>query len=276
MISLGIGDPDAPSAADLTRRCNAPPPTRARTSTRRTAAGRSSARPPRSTSAASGSRSTRRPRSFRRSAPRSASSTSTWRSSTRATSPWRQTPATRSTPAGRCSRGAGADAQARARVRPDLGAIEPDVREKARLMYLNYPNNPTGRSRPTACSRRRSSSADVLIARRARRVVHGDDVRRLRRPELATDGAKDVGVEVFSLSKGYNMTGWRTAAIGERGGDRGVLAAEDEHRLRGVRRGPAGGRSDPGAGRRLRARHVGRLPAPRDLVCDAFERSAWT
>ncbi len=30
---------------------------------------------------------------------------------------------------------------------------------------------------------------------------------------LATDGAKDVGVEVFSLSKGYNMTGWRTAAI---------------------------------------------------------------
>ena len=50
-------------------------------------------------------------------------------------------------------------------------------------------------------------------------VVHDasytrDHVRRLRRAELPeTPGAKEVGVEVFSLSKGWNMTGWRTAAI---------------------------------------------------------------
>ena len=193
VISLGIGDPDTPTAdlmVEALQRRRAP--TRARTSTRRTAAGRSSATPsPRSTSAASGSRSTRRPRSFPRSAPRSASSTSTWRSSTRATSPWRPTPATRSTPAGPLlvGRGAGADAAAaRARVRPDLDAIEPDVRERARLMYLNYPNNPTGRIAPDGLFEQAVEFAPPRRARRARRLVHGDDVRRLRRPELPRDG----------------------------------------------------------------------------------------
>ena len=50
---------------------------------------------------------------------------------------------------------------------------------------------------------------------------------------LATPGAKEVGVEVFSLSKGYNMTGWRCAAIvGNARRHRLLLAAEDQHRLR--------------------------------------------
>ena len=58
---------------------------------------------------------------------------------------------------------------------------------------------------------------------------------------LETPGAKDVGVEVFSLSKGYNMTGWRTAAIvGNAEAARGLLEAQDQHRLGHVRGGAAG------------------------------------
>ena len=70
---------------------------------------------------------------------------------------------------------------------------------------------------------------------------------------LATPGAKDVGVEVFSLSKGYNMTGWRCGAIvGNAEAIAQLLAAEDEHRLGDVRGGAARRRrgARPGRGRR--------------------------
>ena len=100
---------------------------------------------------------------------------------------------------------------------PDLGAIEPDVREKARLMYFNYPNNPTGSRarRPVQgggrvrADRRRGSSCTTRRTRRRRSTATSP------RASSRRTRAKDVGVEVFSLSKGYNMTGWRTAAIVE-------------------------------------------------------------
>ena len=73
---------------------------------------------------------------------------------------------------------------------------------------------------------------------------------------LATPGAEEVGVEVFSLSKGYNMTGWRCAAIvGNAEAIAAVLAAEVEHRLGPVRGGAARRRGRARArGRRRRAR----------------------
>ena len=81
-------------------------------------------------------------------------------------------------------------------------------------MYLNYPNNPTGAVVPDGLFERAVEFARGTRSRGARRLLHGDDLRRLRRAELPRDaGAKEVGVEVFSLSKGWNMTGWRTAAI---------------------------------------------------------------
>ncbi|MEA2198777.1 MAG: LL-diaminopimelate aminotransferase [Solirubrobacteraceae bacterium] len=98
---------------------------------------------------------------------------------------------------------------------PDLGAIAPDVLERARLMFLNYPNNPTGAVVPEGLF------ADVvaLAERTGVLIVHDNAYSEttydgyVAPSFLATPGAKEVGVEVFSLSKGYNMTGWRCAAI---------------------------------------------------------------
>ena len=98
---------------------------------------------------------------------------------------------------------------------PDLDAIDAGARERARLMYINYPNNPTGAVVPDGFF------AQVVEFAREHGilVVHDNAYSEVcfdgyRAPSfLATPGAKDVGVEVFSLSKGYNMTGWRCAAI---------------------------------------------------------------
>jgi LL-diaminopimelate aminotransferase len=98
---------------------------------------------------------------------------------------------------------------------PDLGAIEEDVARRARLMYLNYPNNPTGALVPEGFFERVIEFArayDIL-------VVHDNAYSEIafdgyKPPSfLATPGAKEVGIEVFSLSKGYNMTGWRCAVL---------------------------------------------------------------
>ena len=98
---------------------------------------------------------------------------------------------------------------------PDLDAIDAGARERARLMYINYPNNPTGAVVPDGFFAQVVEFArehDIL-------VVHDNAYSEVcfdgyRAPSfLATPGAKEVGVEVFSLSKGYNMTGWRCAAI---------------------------------------------------------------
>jgi LL-diaminopimelate aminotransferase len=98
---------------------------------------------------------------------------------------------------------------------PDLERIDAEVRSKAKLMYLNYPNNPTGAIVPDGFFERVVEFAranDIL-------VVHDNAYSEItfdgyRAPSfLETPGAKEVGIEVFSLSKGYNMTGWRCAVV---------------------------------------------------------------
>jgi LL-diaminopimelate aminotransferase len=98
---------------------------------------------------------------------------------------------------------------------PDLAAIREADRNRAKLMFFNYPNNPTG-------AVVRDGFFEEVVG-----YVGGTDILAVhdnaysetvydgyRAPSfLATPGAKDVGVEVFSWSKGYNMTGWRCAAI---------------------------------------------------------------
>jgi LL-diaminopimelate aminotransferase len=98
---------------------------------------------------------------------------------------------------------------------PDLDAVPADVAAKARLMFLNYPNNPTGAIVPEGFFER-----VVEFAREHEILVVHDNAYSETTYDgyvapsfLATPGAKEVGVEVFSLSKGYNMTGWRCAAI---------------------------------------------------------------
>ena len=98
---------------------------------------------------------------------------------------------------------------------PDLDAIGGEVARRARLMYLNYPNNPTGAILPDGLFERAVEFArehDVLVVHDASYTETTFDGY-VAPSFLETPGAKEVGVEVFSLSKGWNMTGWRTAAI---------------------------------------------------------------
>ncbi|HTU94774.1 MAG TPA: LL-diaminopimelate aminotransferase [Solirubrobacteraceae bacterium] len=98
---------------------------------------------------------------------------------------------------------------------PDFAAIDADHLRRARLMFINYPNNPTGAVVPDGLFE------DAIELARAHDflVVHDNAYSEttydgyVAPSFLATPGAKEVGVEVFSLSKGYNMTGWRCAAI---------------------------------------------------------------
>jgi LL-diaminopimelate aminotransferase len=98
---------------------------------------------------------------------------------------------------------------------PDLEAIDPAVLDRARLMFINYPNNPTGATVPDGLFEdviELAAAHDIL-------VVHDNAYSEttydgyVAPSFLQIPGAKEVGVEVFSLSKGYNMTGWRCAAI---------------------------------------------------------------
>jgi LL-diaminopimelate aminotransferase len=98
---------------------------------------------------------------------------------------------------------------------PDLDAIGGEVARRARLMYLNYPNNPTGAVVPDGLFERAvefGREHDVLVVHDASYTETTFDGY-VAPSFLETPGAKEVGVEVFSLSKGWNMTGWRTAAI---------------------------------------------------------------
>src|SRR5450759_3354355 len=98
---------------------------------------------------------------------------------------------------------------------PDFAAIPAAVLQRARLMFINYPNNPTGAIVPDGVF-----EEAIELARRADLLVVHDNAYSettfdgyVAPSFLASPGAKEVGVEVFSLSKGYNMTGWRCAAI---------------------------------------------------------------
>lgn len=94
---------------------------------------------------------------------------------------------------------------------PDLEAIPGDVAERARIMFINYPNNPTA-----AVADGRFFSRVVEFAKEHDIVVCHDAAYTEMaydgyRPQsfLEVEGAKEVGIEFHSLSKTYNMTGWR-------------------------------------------------------------------
>jgi LL-diaminopimelate aminotransferase len=98
---------------------------------------------------------------------------------------------------------------------PDLDAIPADTLARANLLFLDYPNNPTGAVVEPGYFERAVEFAranDVI-------VVHDNAYSELcydgyRAPSfLETPGAKEVGVEIFSLSKGWNMTGWRSGLV---------------------------------------------------------------
>jgi LL-diaminopimelate aminotransferase len=97
---------------------------------------------------------------------------------------------------------------------PDLAAIPAEVRRRAKLLVLNYPNSPTG-----AVATRDFYRQVIDFAHTNRVVVVQDAAHILLSYDgpplsfLQVDGAKEVGVEVHSLSKGFNMIGWRMAWV---------------------------------------------------------------
>jgi LL-diaminopimelate aminotransferase len=97
------------------------------------------------------------------------------------------------------------------RFLPDLDAIPPDVARKAKLMFINYPNNPTGATAEKDFYEKVVDFArkyDIIVCHDAAYTEMGFDGYRPM-SFLEVEGAKEVGIEFHSLSKTYNMTGWR-------------------------------------------------------------------
>jgi LL-diaminopimelate aminotransferase len=112
---------------------------------------------------------------------------------------------------------------------PDFTGLAAEIQQRANLLYLNYPNNPTG-----AIAAESVFTRAVELAREHDLVVVHDNAYSeitfdgyIAPSFLQTPGASDVGVEIFSLSKGWNMTGWRC----------GLIAGNDElvERYRGLK-----------------------------------------
>src|SRR5256714_1887074 len=97
---------------------------------------------------------------------------------------------------------------------PDLAAIPADVKKRAKLLVINYPNSPTG-----AVATRDFYRKVIDFAHTNRVVVVQDAAHVLLTFDgpplsfLQVEGAKEVGVEVHSLSKGFNMIGWRMGFV---------------------------------------------------------------
>jgi LL-diaminopimelate aminotransferase len=93
---------------------------------------------------------------------------------------------------------------------PDLAAIPAEIKRRAKLMVINYPNSPTGVVATKDFYRRVIDFAhtnQIVVVQDAAHVMLSYDGPPLS--FLQIDGAKEVGVEVHSMSKGFNMIGWR-------------------------------------------------------------------
>jgi LL-diaminopimelate aminotransferase len=107
---------------------------------------------------------------------------------------------------------------------PDIDAIPARIARKAKIMFINYPNNPTSAVAEREFYERVIKFAlkyNIIIAHDAAySEMYYDNYRPMSFLEI--DGAKDVGIEFHSLSKTYNMTGWR---IGFAVGNKDIISA---------------------------------------------------
>ncbi len=98
---------------------------------------------------------------------------------------------------------------------PDLGNIPASILKRAKALYLNYPNNPTGATATMEFFKLvvdfAHSNGIVVIHDAPYSALTYDGYKPLS--FLSVDGAMDVGVEVHSLSKAFNMTGWRLGFV---------------------------------------------------------------
>lgn len=97
---------------------------------------------------------------------------------------------------------------------PDLESVPDDVWRRTKMMVLNYPNSPTGRTAPPEFFEKvvgLANDKEFVVVHDAAHILLTFDGK--PRSFLETPGAKDVGVEVHSMSKGYDMIGWRMGFV---------------------------------------------------------------
>lgn len=97
---------------------------------------------------------------------------------------------------------------------PDLDSIPDDICKRAKLLVINYPNSPTGQIATEAFYRKVIDFAhknEVIVVQDAAHILLSYEGEPFS--FLQVDGAKDVGLEVHSMSKGFNMIGWRMAFV---------------------------------------------------------------
>lgn len=157
---------------------------------------------------------------------------------------------------------------------PDLDSIPADVAAKAKLFYVNYPNNPTGTA-PTAEFYDRliafAKQHQILIiqdAAYATLIYDHDRISIFNRP-----GGKDVALEIHSMSKSYNMTGWRLGFVA--GPAAAVKAfAEvkdnvDSGQFKAIQVAACAGIADVAISESIRAHYEKRLRSMVDVLRDA-------
>lgn len=97
---------------------------------------------------------------------------------------------------------------------PDLEGIPEDICQRAKLLVINYPNSPTGKSATREFFEKVVAFAkknEIVVVQDAAHAMLSFDQKPLS--FLEVPGAKDVGVEIHSLSKGWNMIGWRMGFV---------------------------------------------------------------
>ncbi|MBN2342700.1 MAG: LL-diaminopimelate aminotransferase [Deltaproteobacteria bacterium] len=97
---------------------------------------------------------------------------------------------------------------------PDLDSLTADQKTRAKLLYLNYPNNPTGASATIEFFKKAVTFArenNILIVQDAAYAPLNFTGKPLS--ILSVEGGMDVAVELHSMSKGFNMTGWRLSWV---------------------------------------------------------------
>jgi LL-diaminopimelate aminotransferase len=147
---------------------------------------------------------------------------------------------------------------------PDLDAIPTDVRSRAKLLVLCYPNSPTGRVATREFYERAidfARSNEIVIVQDAAHVMltyQGEPL-----SFLSVPGAREVGVEVHSMSKGFHMIGWRLGWVC--GNERIVQAFADvkdncdSGQFLAIQKAAAAALDDPQIPRQVRAKYERRL-----------------
>jgi LL-diaminopimelate aminotransferase len=94
----------------------------------------------------------------------------------------------------------------------DFDAIPEDIAKKAKVLWMNYPNNPTGGFATKEFFQKAVAFAkkyDILLCHDNAYSENAFDEENQALSIFQVEGARDVAIEFFSMSKGYNMTGWR-------------------------------------------------------------------